>query len=135
MLWKCLRPPLTLATMCPSTHNFRQSTKSPPFFHYLRRTIHPIHQQEVVFSSPPFYLLGMELSREILICLLLQKLLQLQRLDVFLQCIVGENVVVASNLVFLFTDPNSEPNDNYPTYLLEHLATFSVGAQYGKCLT
>ncbi|XP_042913155.2 epidermal growth factor receptor kinase substrate 8 isoform X4 [Parasteatoda tepidariorum] len=30
------------------------------------------------------------------------------------------------------TDPSSDPGENYPTYLLEHLATFSVGSQYGE---
>ncbi|KAG8181502.1 hypothetical protein JTE90_010173 [Oedothorax gibbosus] len=29
------------------------------------------------------------------------------------------------------TDPSSDSNENFPTYLLEHLATFSVGSQYG----
>ncbi|PRD24943.1 UNVERIFIED_CONTAM: Eps8 [Trichonephila clavipes] len=29
------------------------------------------------------------------------------------------------------TDPSSDSGENYPTYLLEHLATFSVGSQYG----
>lgn len=40
--------------------------------------------------------------------------------------------IVSLTVCISLSDQNSESNENYPTYLLEHLATFSVGAQYGK---
>lgn len=36
---------------------------------------------------------------------------------------------------FFYLDQMSDITDDGPRYLLEHLATFSVGSEFGKCLS